>query len=404
MSDLAPGAARPPKAATAAGAARDLPPATVLGVMSGTSLDGVDTVTVRLERLGGRLAWRVLGRSATGYPADLRRRLLLALRPETSDVILLTELHQEVGQFYAKVVAAAQAEHALDLVALSGQTVYHIPRPEPERGWKVRSTLQLGEAAVVTERCAVTTVSGFRQSDFAAGGQGAPLVSFPDSQLYAAPGVARVVANLGGIGNVTYLPADADPDGVLAFDTGPANCLLDDAMARLAGRPYDEDGRVARSGAVDEAALERLLAEPYFRLPPPKTTGRELFHLDAALARGWPAGAPDLPTLMATLAELTVRSMADAVKAHLEPLGVDEVLVAGGGARNPVLLEGLARELSGPVRGFAELGYDDKDRETLAMAVMGYLALHGEPNVLPSATGAEWPVVAGKIGRPWRGR
>ncbi len=386
-----------------AGKPADLPPATVLGLMSGTSLDGVDTVTVRLERAAGRLDWRVLRRSATPYPSELSARLHLALKPETSDVLLITELHQEVGRFYAQVVAEAQAAHALDLVALSGQTVYHIPRVDEARGWRVKSTLQLGEAAVVTERCRVVTVSDFRQSDLAAGGQGAPLVAFPDSQLYAAPGVARVVINLGGIANVTYLPANGDPAGVIAFDTGPANCLLDEVMTARAGRAYDEGGAVARQGVVDEAALARLLAEPYFRLGPPKTTGRELFHLSAALATGWPAGEPDLPTLMATLARLTVQSLVDAVNEHLGPRGLGEVLVAGGGARNPVLVEGIAAGLDAPVKGFAELGYDDKDRETLAMAVMGYLALHGEPNVLPSATGAAGPVVAGKVARPWVG-
>lgn len=382
----------------------DLPPATVVGVMSGTSLDGVDTVTARLERAGGTLKWEVLARAAHSYPDDLVERLHLALKPETSDVLMLTELHQEVGRFYAEVVGAAQALHRVDLVALSGQTVYHIPRVEPEHGWRVKSTLQLGEATVVTERCRVTTVSDFRQSDFSAGGQGAPLVSFPDSVLYAAPGVARAVVNLGGIANVTYLPASGDQNGVLAFDTGPANCLLNEAAARFAGEPFDQDGRLARAGTVDEAALARLLADPYFALTPPKTTGREHFHLDAALGRGWPDGVPELPDLMATLAELTVGTLLGGIRDHLEPLGIDEVLVAGGGARNPVLMEGLRRGLEAPVRGFAELGFDDKDRETLAMAVMGYYRVHGEPNVLPSATGAKWPVVAGKVAQPWSGR
>ncbi len=382
----------------------DLPPATVLGVMSGTSLDGVDTVTVRLERSGGRLGWDVLGRSSHEYPAELSARLHRALKPETSDVVLITELHQEVGRFYAEVVAAAQQERELDLVALSGQTVYHIPRVEPGRGWQVKSTLQLGEATVVTESCNVVTVSDFRQSDLSAGGQGAPLVSFPDNVLYAAPGVARVVVNLGGIANVTYLPADGDPNGVLAFDTGPSNCLLDEAAAKYAGMPYDEGGRLARSGKVDEAALARLLEDPYFRLSPPKTTGREYFYLAAASEQGWPDAEPALSTLMATFAELTVRSVLGGIGTHLAPLGVDEVLVAGGGALNPVLLEGLARGLGAPVKSFAEYGWDAKDRETLAMAVMGYLAMHGEPNVLPSATGANWPVVAGKVARPWAGR
>src|SRR5690606_4222452 len=252
------------------------------GVMSGTSLDGVDAVTVRLERSGGRLAWEVLDRSATAYPGRLRERLQAAIDPLRSGIVLITELHQQVGQVYAEVVAAAQERSAIDLVALSGQTIFHIPRPDPERGWSIKSTLQIGEAAVVTERCSVTTVSEFRQSDIAAGGQGAPLVSFSDHLLYSQPGVARAVLNLGGIANLTYLPADGDPSGVVAFDTGPASCLIDEAMQRFLGEERDEGGRVAASGAPDNAGLHRLLAHPYFALRIPKTTGRELFYLEAA--------------------------------------------------------------------------------------------------------------------------
>lgn len=391
----------------------DLPPMTMLGVMSGTSLDGIDSVTVRLERVGGRLRWDVLARAAHAYPEEVAARLRRALDPATSDVVLLTELHQEVGQVYAGVTADAQREHPIDAVALSGQTVYHIPRPDTERGWRVKSTLQLGEASVVTERCGVVTVSDFRQADLAAGGQGAPMVPFSDLLLYAEPGIARLVVNLGGIGNLTYLPADGDPDRVLAFDTGPANCLLDEAAERFAGVPRDEDGRLAANGRVDGAALALLMDDPYLKLTPPKTTGREYFHLGAALRRGWPRseGAEqgsdphaslDARDVLATLTAFSVASVAQAVRTHVLPLGLDEVLVAGGGARNGELMRGLREEIPVPVRTFAEIGFDDKDRETLAMAVMGYMALHGEPNVLPSATGAAHPVVAGKVARPWR--
>jgi len=377
---------------------------TVLGVMSGTSLDGVDTVTVRLERSAGRLNWEVLDRSATPYPAELRERLTAVIDPARSGLVLITELHQQVGQAYASVVGAAQraaGAGAIDLVALSGQTIFHIPRPDPARGWTVKSTLQIGEAAVVTETCGVTTVAEFRQSDVAAGGQGAPLVSFSDHLLYSEPGVGRAVLNLGGIANVTYLPADGDPAGVVAFDTGPANCLIDEAMQRFLGEERDDGGRVAAGGSVDAGALRRLMADPYFALPIPKTTGREVYYLDAALDRGWLGG--DLPAtsdLVATLTALTAESVALAVRTELEPRGLDEVLVAGGGARNDELMRHLRRLLGVPTRTFAELGFDDKDRETLAMAVMGYMAVNGEPNVLPSATGARGPVVAGKICRP----
>ncbi len=396
------------------GTARDLAPMTVLGVMSGTSLDGIDTVTARLERVSGRLRWQVLTRGSHLYPPGVAERLKLALDPRTSDVILLTELHQAVGQVYADVVASEQAKVPVDLVALSGQTVYHIPRPDPNMRWTLKSTLQLGDASVVTERCRVTTVSDFRQSDIAAGGQGAPLVPFSDHLLYSEPGVARLVVNLGGIANLTYLPADGDPAGVLAFDTGPANCVLDDAARALLGAERDEDGRTAASGTVDQDALRRLLDDPYFRLPPPKTTGREVFHLRSTLERGWgvaPGARAEsvsalplaIADLLSTVMQLTVESLAAAIEEHVAHRGVDEVLVAGGGARNPELMRRLAARLRWPVKTFAEIGFDDKDRETLAMAVMGFMALNGEPNISMAATGARHPVVAGKVCRPYLG-
>ena len=207
--------------------------------------------------------------------------------------------------------------------------------------------------------------------------------------------------NLGGIANFTYLPADGDPAGVVAFDTGPASCIIDEAMQRFLGEERDDGGRVAASGAVDAGALRLLLEDPYFALPIPKTTGREVYFLDAALERGWPSGdLPATPDLVATLTALTAQSVALAARTELEPRGLDEVLVAGGGARNDELMRHLRSLLGAPTRTFAELGFDDKDRETLAMAVMGYMAFNGEPNVLPSATGARGPVVAGKICRP----
>ncbi|MEJ2292688.1 MAG: anhydro-N-acetylmuramic acid kinase [Deinococcales bacterium] len=383
-------------------ASRDLPPMVVLGLMSGTSLDGVDTVTVRLERRRGRLVWEVLARDAHPYPEALRARLRRAMDPERSSVVLLTELHQEVGRVYAEAVAKAAERHPLELAALSGQTVYHIPRSEPERGWSVVSTLQLGEASVVTEHCSVTTVSDFRQGDLAAGGQGAPMVSFADLQLYQRPGARVAVQNIGGIANLTVLPADARPEAVLAFDTGPGNCLIDEAMEAAFGRAYDEGGRVAASGRVLEDALARLLDEPYFALPAPKTTGRELFTLPWALERGGLEGAAP-EDLVATLTALSAASIAEAYRREVLPSGLDEVLVAGGGARNATLLRMLRERLPVPLRSFRDAGYEDKDRETLAMAVMGYMAVHGEPNVLPAATGARHPVVAGKVCRPWIG-
>jgi anhydro-N-acetylmuramic acid kinase len=377
----------------------DLPPLTVLGVMSGTSLDGMDAVLARFERRGGALSWAVVARAEATFDDDLRRRLLRAIEPGRADVVELTMLHAEVGEAYAALCAEVAAEHAVDLVALSGQTVYHIPRIEPERGWRTIATLQLGEPSRVVERCGLPVVSDFRQSDLAAGGQGAPMVPFGDLHLFGERGVRRAVHNLGGIANVTVLPADGDPARVLAFDTGPANCLLDEAVAATTGAAFDRDGALAATGSVDDALLTRLLAHPFLVLAPPKTTGREVFNLREAFPDGVGAWSP--ADLLATLTAFTAETIAEAYRRWVLPHGLDEVLLAGGGALNPTLVRELRARLPGlPLRTFEELGWRSKDRETLAFALMGYAAWFGLPNTLPSATGARRAVVAGRVARP----
>ncbi|HEX7004124.1 MAG TPA: anhydro-N-acetylmuramic acid kinase [Trueperaceae bacterium] len=373
----------------------ELPPMTVLSLMSGTSADGVDGVLARLHLRPGGLDWQALGRLSRPYRPELRERLLRALKPQTSDVSLITQLDAEVGHAYADAAEelAASCSTPLDLIAISGQTVYHIPREDASRDWRTRSTLQVGEASLVAERCRVPVVSDFRKGDMAAGGQGAPLVPFGDLHLYGERGVNRAVHNLGGISNLTYLPASLSGERVLAFDTGPANCLMDEAAARYAGLAFDEDGALAAAGRVDERLLNGWLEHPYLRLPPPKTTGREVFELDSFVS----GPTPEPADLLATLCAFTAESVAAAYREHVIPLGLDEVLLAGGGALNPTLVRMIRDRLPVPVRTFAELGYDARDREALAFAVMGYCGFHGLANVLPSATGASRPVVAGKI-------
>lgn len=376
-------------------------PLNVLSLMSGTSCDGIDAVLARLELTTAGLHWEVLARASHDYPPPLRERLLKALNPASSDVALLTQLHAEVGQAYAKLAGELCDSSPVDLIALSGQTVYHIPRIAPERGWLTKSTLQLGEAAYVVERCGVPVMCDFRQSDLAAGGEGAPMVAFGDLALYHQPGVARAVQNLGGIANLTYLPASGDPAGVLAFDTGPANCLLDEAAQRYFGLPYDVGGKLAAQGRVDASLLEALLSHPYLKLPPPKTTGREVFSLVALEPQVSFTGLPG-EDLLATLTAFTAASVAEAYQAYILPLGLDEVLVAGGGALNPTLISELRARLPAPVATFEERGWVSKDREALAFAVMAYYASHGLANTLPQATGARHPVVAGKRLAPWK--
>ncbi|MFU8887737.1 MAG: anhydro-N-acetylmuramic acid kinase [Trueperaceae bacterium] len=377
----------------------DLPPLNVLGVMSGTSLDGMDAVLARLERSGGALRWSVEARAEAAFDDALRARLLRSIEPGGADVVELTQLHAEVGEAYAELCARVAASYPVDLVALSGQTVYHIPRTDEARGWRSVATLQLGEPTRVVERCGLPVVSDFRQSDLAAGGQGAPMVPFGDLHLFGERGIRRAVHNLGGIGNVTVLPADGDPAAVSAFDTGPANCLLDEAVAATTGGSFDEGGALAAAGRVDEALLARLLRHPYLRLPPPKTTGREVFNLRELFPDGVAAWSP--ADLLATLTAFTAETTADAYRRWVLPGGLDEALLAGGGALNPTLVGMLRARLPGVrMRTFEELGWRSKDRETLAFALMGYAAWFGLPNTLPSATGARRAVVAGRIARP----
>jgi anhydro-N-acetylmuramic acid kinase len=381
----------------------------VLSVMSGTSMDGADAVLAGFEGGGAApFAWRVRDRGAAPYPPELRGRLARAIVPGGADVRELTLLHAELGEHVADLVAAmvgraAAAGRAVDLVVMSGQTVWHEPRVDEARGVRIPATLQLGEPARVVARCDLPVVSDLRQADLAEGGQGAPLVPFGDLLLYGERGVARAVHNLGGIGNLTWLPPDLDRDRVVAFDTGPANCLLDELAAAKAGRDHDPDGRLAATGTVDPAVLERLMAHPYLRLAPPKTTGREAFNLRELAA----TGLAELPAedALATATAFTVASTAHAYREHLLHGGrrLDEVWLAGGGARNPTLVAGLREALAAlgaRVATFEERGMDSADREALAFGVMGYEAWHGRANTLPAATGARRAAVAGRISRP----
>lgn len=371
----------------------------ILGVMSGTSLDGADGVLVQLEHTPD-LTWHVMSRISLPYPDDLRSVLTNMVRVQHADLAALCQAHTLVGEHYANLVRNVQQDHKVDAVALSGQTVYHVPTVDPTRNWHTPSTFQLGEVSRVSESCGVQVISDFRQTDMAAAGQGAPMVSFADALLYGHATERRAVHNLGGISNVTYLPANHDVSGVFAFDTGPANCLIDDAMQRHFGRDFDEGGQVARRGRVDEGVLARWLEHPYFQQPLPKTTGREAFYLDAMLTLAGDSLSPH--DLVATLTALTVRSIALAYEQHVMPKGVDRVLVAGGGSDNPVIMQGLQAQLPVPVTSFRERGWQAKDREALAFAVLGYYALLGKTNTLPQATGAAYPVVAGKFSFPSR--
>ncbi|MFI9616389.1 anhydro-N-acetylmuramic acid kinase [Streptomyces sp. NPDC052023] len=359
----------------------------VIGLMSGTSYDAIDAAAAELSLVGDSLVLKPLGMVSERYDDELRAALAAALPPGTTAMAEVCRLDTLIGQAFA--AAAVRADRELcasqgELVASHGQTVYH---------WvdagRVRGTLQLGQPAWIAEATGLPVVADFRPRDIAAGGQGAPLVSLVDQLwLRGRPGTP-VALNLGGIANLTA------PGGT-AFDTGPGCALIDAAAHGFSGGRLtcDLDGALAARGRVHPALLERLLAEPYYALPAPKTTGKELFHV--GYLREALAGVGTLPAedVVATLTHLTARTVADAVRT----VGATEVIASGGGTRNPALMRMLGELLPGvAVRRSDELGLPSDAKEAYAFAVLGFLAAHGLPGTVPASTGARHPSVLGSV-------
>ncbi|WP_169952153.1 anhydro-N-acetylmuramic acid kinase [Microbispora sp. H11081] len=363
----------------------------VLGLISGTSHDGIDCALVRWSADGDVLSGVVEHTGTVPYPPGLRAAIVAALPPNSTDMGEVCRLDTLVGQAFADAAARCPAA---DLVCSHGQTVYHWV----EEG-RVRGTLQLGQSAWIAERLGVPVVSDLRVRDVAAGGQGAPLVSAFDlpllSRLPASAGRAGAL-NLGGIANLTVASTVGEPP--LAYDTGPASALLDAAVLAATGRPYDEDGRLAAAGKVHEGLLAELLAEPYYHRPPPKTTGKELFHA-GYLERVAVPYALGLPDLLATLAALTAETVAAEIRRHR--LGT--VVVSGGGVRNPALMRALHVRAAGlRLLPSDDLGVPSDAKEAIAFSYLGWLTAHGLPGTVPACTGAAGPRVLGTI-TPGRG-
>jgi len=346
----------------------------VAGVMSGTSLDGIDVAIVELR---GR-SIRTAGFSTTRYPQGVREAILALDSPAA-----ISRWNFELAELYARaVLRAVKRWGKVDLVGCHGQTVYH------EGG---RHTLQIGEAAVIAERTGVPVVSNFRARDIAAGGQGAPLVPFVDYLLFRHPRRTRVALNIGGIANVTIIPPHARPEQVTAFDTGPGNMVID-ALAQQMGLPYDRGGKIAASGRIDRDLLRELLSDPYYRRRGPKSAGREQYGT-AFVDRMRTSGLP-LPDLIATAAALT----ASAIAAGIRDIGTADLIVSGGGAHNRTILTHLAAFL--PKMSLAvssDYGVDVDAKEAIAFAVLAYETWRMRPSNLPSATGARHAVLLGDV-------
>lgn len=364
-----------------------------VGLMSGTSLDGMDAALVRLTGPTHATLIDFVTRPYTDAErAELRQALDPAPAPRQAE--RLAHLHVQLAHWAADAVEAVLARtrvRASDVavIAFPGQTIWHAP---PHVTW------QLGEPSILAERFGVRVVSNFRARDVAAGGQGAPLVPMADLLLFASADGPRVLLNLGGMANLTCVPKIAMDDGLIAFDTGPGVAVID-AVARLVdGRlPYDRSGELAARGTPDEAALHALLADPYFAASPPKSTGRERF--GDQYARALHERVPG-PNGVMTAVELTARTVADAVGRWL-PRDI-EIVASGGGCHHPGLMRALESHLAAlpgrhPLRRFDDLFFPGDAKEAVAFALLGYLTLHGQPGNVPAATGALGPRVLGSI-------
>ena len=375
----------------------------VLGLISGTSADAIEVVACDIDGAPPTLSLTVMAARTEAIGLELQRRIHAAATIEGSDVETICLLDVEIAEAFAAAALITIEEMGftpadIDLVGSHGQTLWHAVRDDGS----VAGSLQVGNGSRVAERTGITTVSDMRSRDIAAGGQGAPIVAYVDWLLSRHATRYRAIQNLGGIGNVAWLPPLSDETTPpAAFDTGPANVLIDVLMTLLSdGREtFDRDGATAARGSVDETWVADLLQHPYFDRPPPKTTGRELFSPAMGvelLAGGRRRGLSD-DDIVASITAFSADSVADQYRRFL-PRPPDEVIAAGGGTRNPLLMRRLARSLPATaLRTYEELGYASHQKEAIAVAVLAYETWHGRPGTLPAFTGASHPVLMGAI-------
>ncbi|HEY6389321.1 MAG TPA: anhydro-N-acetylmuramic acid kinase [Candidatus Acidoferrum sp.] len=380
----------------------------VLGLMSGTSADGIDVALARLSGASPHLHAKLLGHTSSKFPAALRKEILRVAEQHSFTAGELSQLNFRLGEVFAEAALAAcrtfcVSPKRIALIGSHGQTIFHQGKPAPYLGRPTASTLQIGEPSIIAVRTGITTVGEFRPADIALGGQGAPLVPYADYLLYRDEKLGRISLNLGGIANITVIPAAAKPEQILAFDTGPANMLIDALVAHFShGRQrFDKDARIAQTGRSVPALLNELMRDPYLKIAPPKSTGREYYghaYLQKVLALGKKHRAKAADLIRAATI-FTALSVVDALNRFVSPkTKIRQLIVSGGGAKNPLLLAQLSAALSGiEILPSSNFGIPEDAKEAFAFALLAYESFHRRPGNLPSATGARGPAVLGKI-------
>jgi anhydro-N-acetylmuramic acid kinase len=380
---------------------------TVAGIMSGTSADGIDVAVVRIAPGKQRPSVKLLAHEGFAFPAALRRAILAAMNASATSTAELARLNSRLGLAYAEAVTATLAQHKikLDLIGCHGQTLYHQPRAESYTGRRFSCTWQLGEAAVLASAINVPVVSNFRPADMLAGGQGAPLVPLLDYVLFADAKRGRVLQNIGGIANLTAIPAGAAQDAVIAFDNGPGNMVIDWLAQELFHKKFDRNGNFAAHGAVLLPVLTQALRNPYFKQKPPRTAGREQFGRAYAAEflvecrRHSQQPEDALATATALTAETIAQSYKTYIAKSMRGHAVDYI-VSGGGARNATLMAMLAQRLTSlgcELAASEEFGLPAEAKEAAAFALLAWQTWHHLPGNLPRATGASRPAILGQV-------
>jgi anhydro-N-acetylmuramic acid kinase len=380
----------------------------VLGMMSGTSADGIDIALARISGGDSQPKAELVGHTAIGFEPAVRQEILRVAEQQEATAGRLSQLNFRLGQVFAKAALTAckkfrVSPNTINLIGSHGQTIFHQGRPVEFLGAKTASTLQIGEAAVIAARTGIMTIADFRPADIAVGGQGAPLVPYADYLLYGHKKLGRISLNLGGIANVTVLPRGATSQQVFAFDTGPANMLIDALVAHFThGRQrFDRNAAIAAKGRSIPALMDALMHDPYLRVAPPKSTGREYygrkyFQKVLALGRRYRAKPADLVRAATVFTALAV---IDALNRFVLPkTKIDQLIVSGGGARNPLIVGQISAALPKiEVLPSSDLGVPIDSKEAFAFALLAYETFHRRSSNLPSATGADGPAILGKI-------